>query len=713
MGTEKEYIKYLDESLSAEERANDLVSRMTTEEKASMLRFDAPAIERLGIPAYNWWSEGLHGVARAGTATVFPQAIGLAAMFDDELLEKIGDVVSTEFRAKYNEYTSKNDRGIYKGLTAWSPNINIFRDPRWGRGHETFGEDPYLTGMMGSAYIRGLQGKEKQLKVSACTKHFAVHSGPEAIRHEFDAEISRKEMEETYLPAFEKCVREAKVESVMGAYNRVNGEVCCGSHTLLQEILRDKWGFDGHVVSDCGAIYDFHQFHRVTDTPQESAALAIKNGCDVNCGGSYRYLLEALKEGLITDEDITRSAIRAMRTRIRLGMFDRECIYDKIPYEENDTPEHNALSVLAAEKSAVLLKNNGILPLDASKIKSVAVIGPNADSRVVLKGNYAGTSSRYITILEGIEDAMPDARIFYSEGCHLYNDKVEALGESNDRLSEAVSAAERADVAIVVLGLDSTIEGEAGDASNSEAAGDKVSLLLPGHQQEVLDAVCATGTPTILVLCAGSAIALDKAENECAAILDMWYPGAKGGKACADILLGKASPAGKLPLTFYSEKNTLPEFTDYRMKGRTYRFIEEKPCYPFGYGLTYSECEVLSAECGSVIKAGENLEIKARIKNTGSFDTDEVLEAYIKDYSEDAVPNFSLCGFRRVFLAKGEEKEIAITVPAKAFTAVNDDGERIYAGERFTLYVGTSAPDERSTELTGKKPLSMEITLIR
>jgi len=707
-----DYIKYLDESLDPKERAADLVSRMSLEEQASMLRYDAPAIERLGIPAYNWWSEGLHGVARAGTATVFPQAIGMAAMFDSKLLREIGNVVSTEFRAKYNEYTAKNDRDIYKGLTAWSPNVNIFRDPRWGRGHETYGEDPFLTGEMGVAYVKGLQGEGKHIKVAACAKHFAVHSGPEAIRHEFDAVISKKEMEETYLPAFERCVKDAKVEAVMGAYNRVNGEPACGSETLLKNILRGKWGFDGHVVSDCWAISDFHMFHKITATAPESAALAIKNGCDVNCGVTYLHLLAALQEGLVEAEDITAAAIHAMTTRIRLGMFDKDCEYDKIPFEVCDCKEHNDFAVKAAEKTMVLLKNDGILPIDPSKLKSVAVIGPNADSRVMLKGNYAGTPSRNITVLDGIREALPeDVRLYYSEGCHLWRGNVENLAGPKDRLTEAVSVAERADVAFVVVGLDASIEGEAGDTGNSEASGDKVTLKLPGNQQELIEAVCATGTPTVVIVCAGSAVYLEAAHNNASAVLDAWYPGGMGGRAVANVLFGKTSPAGKLPLTFYAEGNELPDFCDYRMKNRTYRFIEEEPFYPFGYGLTYSDVHVTGFDCADSIVAGEDMTVSVTAENKGKVDTDEVIELYIKDDSELAVPNFSLCGFERVQLKAGESLTLNMNIPARAFTAVDENGERVYAGNEFTLWAGTSAPDKRSVELMGKAPIEKKVTL--
>ena len=478
-------------------KAKELVAKMTLQEKASQLTYNAAPIDHLNIPRYNWWNEGLHGVARTGTATVFPQAIGLAAMFDDELLEKIASVISTEARAKYNENSKRGDRDIYKGITLWSPNINIFRDPRWGRGHETYGEDPYLTSRLGVAFINGLQGDSKYLKTSACAKHFAVHSGPEPLRHEFNAVVNKKDLYETYLPAFEAAVREADVESVMGAYNRTNGEPCCGSKTLLKDILRGKWEFKGHVVSDCWAIADFHLHHNVTSTATESAALAMKNGCDLNCGNVYLQLLLAYKEGLVSEEDITTAAERVMATRIRLGMFDENCEHNNIPYEINDCKEHNELSLEAAKKSIVLLKNNGILPLNKKELKSIAVIGPNANSEIMLLGNYCGNASKYMTVLEGVHDAVgEDVRVFYSDGCHILKDRISALGEADDRFVEAEIIAEKSDVVILCLGLDATFEGEEGDAGS----GGKPNLNLPGRQQQLLERLLETGTPVVLLL---------------------------------------------------------------------------------------------------------------------------------------------------------------------------------------------------------------------
>ena len=436
---------------------------------AGQLRFDAPAIDRLGIPAYNWWNEGLHGLARSGTATMFPQAIALAAMFDTD---------------------------IYKGLTLWAPNINIFRDPRWGRGHETYGEDPYLTAENGKAYVKGLQGEGKTLRTAACAKHFAVHSGPEALRHEFDAQVSEKELEETYLPAFEALVKDARVEGVMGAYNRVNGEASCVSGRLMDKLK--EWGFDGYFVSDCWAIRDFHEHHHITNNAVESAALALTKGCDVNCGCTYANVLAALDEGLVTKEDIRKACVHLMRTRIRLGMFDDKTEYDDIPYDTVSCPEHKAVSLECAEKSMVLLKNNGILPLDENKLRTIAVIGPNSDSRTALEGNYNGTADRYVTFLEGIEDRFK-GRVIYAEGCHLYKDRSSNLAKAGDRYAEAMAAAEAADIVILCVGLDATIEGEEGDTGNEFSSGDKTDIRLPESQRILIDKIMKIGKPTVVV----------------------------------------------------------------------------------------------------------------------------------------------------------------------------------------------------------------------
>ncbi len=689
----------------ARERAKELVNQMTIEERASQLRYDAPAIERLGIPAYNWWGEALHGVARAGTATSFPQAIGMAATFDTELVHKAVDVAATEGRAKYNALSAENDRDIYKGLTFWSPNVNIFRDPRWGRGQETYGEDPYLTSRLGVAYVEGLQGDgEDVMKSAACAKHFAVHSGPEAVRHEFNATATKKDMAETYLPAFKACVQEAGVEAVMGAYNRTNGEPCCGSRTLIKEMLRDQWGFKGHFVSDCWAIKDFHENHMVTHTPEESAALAIKNGCDINCGVTYLHLLKAYQEGLVTEEEITEAAVRAFTARYLLGLFDGSG-YDDIPYEKVECSEHLEVAQQMAREAVVLLKNDGVLPLKVSAGRTIGVIGPNANSREALVGNYHGTASRYVTILEGIQDKVGhNSRVLYSEGSHLFKDRVENLALANDRIAEAVTVAKHSDVVVLCLGLNETLEGEQGDTGNSYAAGDKPDLGLPQCQIDLMEAVLATGKPVIVCLMTGSAMDLNLAQEKAAAVLQLWYPGAGGGKAVADILFGECSPSGKLPVTFYRSLAGLPDFEDYSMKGRTYRYMEEEALYPFGYGLTYGDVVVESASLSSKDEASGDVTVHMSVKNRGNAATGDVVQIYVKDLeSPFAVANHSLCAFERIFLEAGESRELTVRVPGSAFLVVNDEGEFVPGSGRCLLYAGTGQPDGRTAALSGKK----------
>ena len=682
-------------------RAEKLVSQMTIEEQASQLTYNAPAIDRLNIPAYNWWNEALHGVARAGTATVFPQAIGLAAMFDEDAQMRMGDIIATEGRAKYNMQSAAGDRDIYKGLTFWSPNINIFRDPRWGRGHETYGEDPYLTGRMGTAFVRGVQGDGKYLKAAACAKHFAVHSGPEATRHGFDAQVSQKDLRETYLPAFEMLVREADVEAVMGAYNAVNGEPSCASPTL-SGILRDEWGFEGHMVSDCWAISDIHQFLHVTSTAPESAALALKNGCDLNCGHTYLQLLIALQEGRIEPEMITRSCVRLMATRIRLGMFDDDCEYDDIPYSVCDCKEHAAVAHELAQKSMVLLKNDGVLPLRRDSVRTIAVIGPNADSRECLLGNYNGTPARAVTFLEGIRAAAgEDIRIVYSQGCHLFKDRSNVLAQPDNLLAEAEAAARMADVVILCVGLDGTLEGEQGDASNEYGAGDKPGIELPDSQKKLIERVIAAGKPVVTVLGIGSAVSLDAGN----ALLCAWYPGQAGGTALADILFGRVSPSGKLPLTFYRDISDVPDFEDYSMTGRTYRYFAGTPLYPFGYGLSYASFAYSDAEYADGA-------LSVTVKNTGSMAAEEIVEVYIRpENSKWAVPNHSLCAFARVSLAPGETARVALPIADRAFDVIDNEGRRVRDTDRYTLFVGGSQPDSRSAELTGASPLSLTVTI--
>ncbi len=678
-------------------RAEALVARMTLEEAASQLCFDAPAIDRLGVPAYNWWNEALHGVARGGTATSFPQAIGLAATFDPELIEHLGDVAAEEGRAKYNAAVRHQDRMIYKGLTFWAPNVNIFRDPRWGRGHETYGEDPFLTAEMGKAYVRGLQGNGEVLKAAACAKHFAVHSGPEALRHSFNAVASPKDMAETYLPAFRALVQDAGVEAVMGAYNRTNGEPCCGSRTLMVELLRERWGFEGHFVSDCWAVMDFHLHHQVTDTPEESAALALRMGCDLNCGSAYRYLMDAYEEDLVTEEEIRRAAVRLFTTRYLLGIMDGSD-YDAIPYSRVECPEHLQIAQQAALESCVLLKNDGLLPLDGARLGTLAVIGPNANHRRALIGNYYGVSSRYVTVLEGLQQALDGkARVIYSEGCTSLTGRGE---QRDDRLSEAVIAAEEADAVVLVVGLDETLEGEEGDQGNADASGDKPDLLLPRCQREMMDAVLDVGKPTVIVLLAGSAIDLGDAAERANAVLLGWYPGARGGAAVAELLTGKASPSGKLPVTFYYNRqlNEMPAFTDYAMTGRTYRYVRTAPRYPFGFGLTYGDVRVISAEA-------EGNDLHARLRNDGAADTWETVQVYLENAGSPHAPVHPRLGaFRRVFCPAGQTVEAVLHVPQEAWQVVDDEGRYVSEGVRVA-YVGLGQPDARTAQLTGRQSI--------
>lgn len=697
----------------AREKAKHIVSEMTLEECASQLRYDSPAIKRLQIPAYNWWNEALHGVARGGVATSFPQAIGMAATFDTELLQKAGDVVATEGRAKYNGYAHLEDRDIYKGLTFWSPNINIFRDPRWGRGHETFGEDPYLTSRLGVAYVKGIQGEGEYRKATACAKHFAAHSGPEAIRHEFNVEVNKKDLYETYLPAFEALVKDADVEGVMGAYTCLNGLPTCAHKEMMDDVLRKEWGFEGYYVSDCWAIRDIHEGHGITNTAEESAAMALKAGCDLNCGVTYLHLLKAYKKGLVTEEEIRTAAERIFTTRYLLGMFE-PTEYDKIPYEMVECKEHLEIADQLTRESIVLLKNDGLLPL-SKEYKTVGVIGPNANSRAALVGNYHGTSSKYITLLEGIQEVVgDDVRVLYSEGCHLYKDRVEHLAYPNDRLTEAMLVAEHSDVVILCVGLDETLEGEEGDAGNSYASGDKETLMLPECQRLLMDKILtmckSQEKPVVVCMMAGSSVDLNEADEKADAIVQVWYPGARGGKQVARMLYGEYSPSGKLPVTFYRGLEDLPAFDDYSMKGRTYRYYEGTPLYPFGYGLTYGKVVVNEFE---VVKMEEGVSLKITVENVGNYSTGEVVQVYVKNEESRFAPLHPvLCGFQRVFVEKGKSQVIEIQLGKEAFSVVDDEGKRVLDGERFTLYVGVHQPDKRSCELSGTEGMRKTVDLL-
>jgi beta-glucosidase len=715
--SESEALPFRDPNRPLAERVEDLLSRLTVAEKAAQMLHESPAIARLGIPAYNWWNEVLHGVARAGIATVFPQAIGLAAMWNARRLHEVAIAVSDEARAKHHEFLRHDDRGYYKGLTAWSPNINIFRDPRWGRGHETYGECPFLSARLGVAFVRGLQGDDPAyLKLVATPKHFAVHSGPEALRHSFDASVSVKDLRETYLPAFHACVTEAKAESVMGAYNRVNGEPCCASETLLARILRGEWGFRGYVVSDCWALRDIHEHHHVTNGWEESAALAVKAGCDLNCGCTYAHLPSAVARGLLDEADLDRSLTRLFRARFRLGMFDppERVPYAQIPYEVNDCERHAELAVIAARESIVLLQNRtALLPLP-SDLASIAVIGPNADDPRVLLGNYHGTPSRTVTPLAGIRAAVPrGTKVWYARGC----ERTGTLTDGPARaaiLSEARSMAERAEVVVLCLGLDAEIEGEQGDAGNSEAAGDRVELGLPGLQQTLLETIVGVGKPTVVVLVSGSALAVGWADEHAGAVLQAFYPGQAGGTAIADVLFGKYGPAGRLPVTFPRSLDDVPDFRDYAMHGRTYRYLETEPLYPFGFGLSYTRFEYseLALSKSRLVEAEERVEISAVVANTGTRTSDEVVELFVKALDAPwVVPHHELRGFERVTLVAGEARRVSFTLSGRDFSLIDHAGRRVLEPGRFRVTVGGSQPDARSVALLGRAPLAAELEL--
>ena len=612
---------------------------MTYAEKMAQMKYDADPIDRLGIPRYNWWNEALHGVARSGAATVFPQAIAMAASFNPDLLQQVASAIGDEARAKYNEYKTFGDTLIYQGITCWSPNINIYRDPRWGRGHETYGEDPYLTAVMGTAYVKGLQGNGRYRKCDATLKHYAVHSGPEEKRHHFDALVNDKDLYETYLWAFRYVIENAKPAAVMGAYNRTNGEACCASERLLKDILRGEFGFDGYVVSDCGAIRDINEHHHLTDSLAESSALAVKAGCDLNCGSAYLWLSEAAEKGMIDEDTITQSVERLMEARFRLGMFSDDCEYDNIPYDVVECEKHIELCRKMAQESIVLLKNDGILPI-GNDVKNIAVIGPNAESITPLFSNYYGRATRYTTLLRGILEGAPQGtKVRYAIGCDLCRDDLNPKYEEIP-MREAILAAKSSDVVIMCMGLDPGIEGEQGDTYNTIglAAGDRATIDLPLSQKKLFSEISKLGKPIVFVNMSGGCVNLVQQDEKCAAVLQCFYPGAEGGSALADILFGKVSPSGRLPVTFYRSDSDLPDFENYSMENRTYKFFKGTPLYPFGHGLTYST-------------VSENWldENTVEVENKGEYNTDYSVLKF------EYIPHKNLCGIRKVFIGKGEK----------------------------------------------------------
>lgn len=840
-------------SLPLEERVTDLVSRMTLDEKIAQMMYEAPAIERLGVPSYNWWNECLHGVARAGQATVFPQGIGMAAAFDEDLMYRIACAISDEARAKHHDFVRQGKRGIYQGLTFWTPNINIFRDPRWGRGQETYGEDPFLAGKLAVPFVNGLQGNnERYLKAVATLKHFAVHSGPEPLRHEFDAQSSQKDLIETYLPAFKEVVERTNVEAVMCAYNRFRGEACCGSSELLQEYLRKQWNFKGHVVSDCGAIRDFYTGHKISANSAEAAALAVRRGTDLNCGTAYRGLKEAVAKNLITEKEIDQAVMRLFRARFKLGMFDPDSIVDyaKIPMSVVDCGKHRDLALEAARKSVVLLKNDGVLPLN-KKLKKIAVIGPTANDEETLWGNYCGYNKNGVTVLQGIKDKLPYADVRYEVGCELsenfpqlepisseylytnadlkehgvkalyYNNpsrwgqpKHEVIEDSlnkvwwdespykdipadnfgadfetyiripeegkyalgvegfygykyyvNDSLvfkystvhhprkkfylrhckagevlkvrieykhekvnhalvrllwgrsdtdgqiERAVALAKRSDVVVLCVGINQNLEGEEMTVKTKGfSGGDRTEIGLPDTQRKLVKRISELGKPVIMVLLNGSPLSVPEEHNAVNAVIEGWYGGQAAGTAVADVLFGDYNPSGRLPVTVYRSIDQLPDFTDYGMKGRTYRYFAGDALYEFGYGLSYTAFEYTDLKVPERKETNKAVEISVKVTNTGNRDGNEIVQLYVSRHGLPfETPIRSLKGFKRISLKKGEARVVSFTLQPEELAVVDDEG-RIWAmpGE-VLLSIGGKQPDKKSLE--NKKVIEKKIEL--
>lgn len=696
---------YLDSSVSISERVKDLVGRLTLEEKVGLMGHESKGVPRLNIPRYNYWSEALHGVARSGKATVFPQAIGMAATWNRNLIREVASAIGDEGRAKYHAALRRNGyTDQYQGLNMWSPNVNIFRDPRWGRGQETWGEDPFLTGEMAAEFVRGLQGDHpKYLKTAACAKHFAVHSGPEKDRHSFNAIVTKRELFDTYLPAFKKLVDEADVEAVMGAYNRILGEVCCASKLLLEDILRDQWGFQGHVVSDCQALSDFHLSHKVTKDAAESAALALKHGCDLGCDHVFDEIPEAIARGLITEADVDRALERSLTTRFKLGMFDppEEVPYASIPTDVVGCEAHRKLAYQTATEAVVLLKNkNNILPIKPSA-KKIFVTGPIATSVEVLLGNYYGFNNQMVTLLEGITGRVPEGMgMEYHPGAMLKHPR-----EIKETWAPAMAQA--SDLAIVCAGFSSFLEGEEGESLLSPQNGDRSSISLPASQANYIKELAIHGVKIVLVLTGGSPIALGEIEDMVDAVVFIWYPGMEGGRAVADVLFGDTSPSGKLPLTFPKSLDQLPAFDDYSMNRRTYRYSTEEPLYPFGFGLSYSRFEYSDLQIDSQsIRAGEVLPVKVTVRNQGDRRAAEVVQFYLSDLKASTiVPLHHLIGFEKVMLEAGESRDIRFTVTPDMMSFYDDDGKLTLEPGEFKLEIGGCSPGKRGQELGAPSPV--------
>lgn len=691
---------FMDPTQPIEKRVDDLVSRLTLEEKVWQMMYTARAIPRLGIPEYNWWSEALHGVGRAGEATVFPQAIGMGATFDPDLLYRVATAISDEARAKYAVASAAGNRAQYQGLTFWSPNINIFRDPRWGRGQETYGEDPFLTSQMGVAFIKGLQGYHpKYLKVAACAKHYAVHSGPEGLRHEFNAVVNNRDLWDTYLPAFEAAVKQGKVEAVMGAYNRTNDEPCCASKLLMKDILFGKWGFTGHYVSDCWALVDFHEGHKVTKTSEESAAMALNMGVDLNCGSTYPFLINAVAQGLTDEETIDKNLKELLTTRFKLGVFDPPAMnpYNAISVDVINSPTHRKLARQAATKTFVLLKNkNNTLPL-RKDLPNVYVIGPLATDIQAMLGNYYGLNPQIATVLEGVMSKVSKATaVTYNQGALLDRENPNTIDWYSGNASGA-------DATIAVVGINGLIEGEEGESIASYHQGDRADIDLPKNQVDLLKKLrnAAGDKKLVVVVMGGSPLALGEVMELADAVLFAWYPGEEGGNAVADVLFGDVAPSGKLPLTFPKSVKQLPPYEDYNMKGRTYRYMTEEPLFPFGFGLSYTQFAYSDLKLDkAAVKNGETVTASVTVTNKGACAAEEVVQLYITDVQASVTaPQYALKGFKRIALAAGESKTVAFAVTPELMSIVNDNGDKIIEAGDFKVTVGGCSPGQRGVEL--------------
>ncbi|MTI39384.1 glycoside hydrolase family 3 C-terminal domain-containing protein [Fulvivirga lutimaris] len=705
---------FYDPSLSIDERIGDLISRLTLEEKALQMTHNTPAVERLGIKPYSWWNEALHGVGRSGVATVFPQAIGLGATFDADLALRVSGAISDEARAMHNAAKAKGHYQQYGGLTFWTPNINIFRDPRWGRGQETYGEDPYLTSIIGAAFVRGLQGDNPEyLKTAACAKHFAVHSGPEKLRHQFDAIATPKDLWETYLPAFEVLV-DTGVEAVMCAYNSTNGEPCCANNYLISDVLRDQWQFKGHVLSDCWAIVDFYNTengHGVSPSVEAAAALAVKSGVSLNCGNSYPALPKAVEQGLITEEEIDEQLAILLKTRFELGLFDPAGTnpYDDISIDVVNSDEHRALAREVAQKSIVMLKNNGVLPLK-NDLAKYFITGPHAASTEILLGNYYGVNPEMVTVLEGVSGAIdPGSQLQYRMGALLDRENVNPQ-------DWATGNAGNSDATIAVIGLSGLLEGEEGESIASSTFGDRLDYNIPQNQINFLKKLreSAGEKPVIAVVTGGSPMNLAEVHELADAVLLVWYPGEEGGNAVADIIFGKVSPSGRLPITFPKSLDQLPPYEDYSMKGRTYRYMQAEPLYPFGYGLSYStftyDTPVVSKQ--EIIQE-DDMVASVKVTNTGSVSAEDVVQVYFKDVESSVeTPNYTLLGVQRVNLEPGASKTVEFEIDPKMLRMVTLKGERIYEPGDFKLYIGGSSPMTKSFDLGAPKMAEVTFTLL-